>query len=156
MDKPTVYIDTTIAGHLTSRLPNSVVVAGQMLLTRDWWDHSRPRFECFTSERVLEEAGRGDPVPAAERLQVLAELPVVRPADVAAVERVADLLLACSALPPKARVDAFPLATAAVTGMAYLLTWNCATWQMRPSVQRSSKRAGTAGSTRRSSARRPN
>ncbi|HEY1684813.1 MAG TPA: hypothetical protein VGG19_08625 [Tepidisphaeraceae bacterium] len=30
--KPTVYIETTIVGHLTSRLPNDPLVVGQMLL----------------------------------------------------------------------------------------------------------------------------
>ncbi len=45
MDKPTVYIETTIAGHLTSRLPKDPVVAGQMLTTRRWWEHSRGEYD---------------------------------------------------------------------------------------------------------------
>jgi hypothetical protein len=36
MAKPTVYIETTIAGHLASRLPKNSLVAGQMLATRQW------------------------------------------------------------------------------------------------------------------------
>jgi hypothetical protein len=125
MDKPTVYIETTIAGHLTSRLPKDPLVAGQMLLTRQWWSQSRTRYECSTSQLVLVEAGRGDPVAARERLQVLADLPVVRPNDLRAVDDLVDLLLARGALPAKARADATHLATAAATGMQYLLTWNC-------------------------------
>lgn len=34
--KPKVYVETTVVGHLTSRLPNDIVVAGQMLVTRQW------------------------------------------------------------------------------------------------------------------------
>ena len=124
MDKPTVYIETTIAGHLTSRLPQNVLVAGQMLATRKWWSHTRPTYDCYTSARVLEEAGRGDPVAAAERIQALAFLPVLVVSPIE-VEGLADLLLARSALPVKARTDAIHVATAAATGMMYLLTWNC-------------------------------
>jgi hypothetical protein len=125
MSKPAVYIETTIAGHLTSRLPKDPIVAGQMLLTRDWWLNRRAQYECFTSQRVLEEASRGDPAAVAERLAALAVLPIVEPADSTQVEDLAGLLLARGALPAKARVDSLHLATAAATGMDYLLTWNC-------------------------------
>ncbi len=74
---------------------------------------------------VLVEAGRGDPTAAGERLLVLARLPIVRPGDVRVVDELVDLLLARGALPIKARADATHLATAAATGMDYLLTWNC-------------------------------
>ncbi len=124
MDKPAVYIETTIAGHLTSRLPKDVIVAGQMLATRHWWTNDRPSFDCFTSGVVLDEAGRGDPIAAAERLRVLAVLPLVDP-PIAAVDELASLLLARAALPMKARYDAVHVAIAATTGMAYWLTWNC-------------------------------
>jgi hypothetical protein len=46
--KPTVYIETTIAGYLTSRLPRDIVVAGQMLETRRWWQESSDQFELQT------------------------------------------------------------------------------------------------------------
>ena len=32
--RPSVYVETTVIGHLTSRLPGDAVVAGQMLATR--------------------------------------------------------------------------------------------------------------------------
>ncbi len=125
MEKPTVYIETTIAGHLTSRLPKNPIVAGQMMLTRQWWAESRMNYDCSTSQLVLIEAGRGDPSAARERLQLLSTLPVVRPADLRVVDNLIDLLLTRGAIPAKARADAAHLATAAATGMDYLLTWNC-------------------------------
>jgi hypothetical protein len=121
--KPSVYIETTVVGHLTSRLPNDPVVVGQMLATRKWWEESRSQFTLFTSEIVLNEASAGDPQAATERLAALATLPLVPIAD--AVGELADLLLSRSALPVKARVDAVHVAIAATNAIEYLLTWNC-------------------------------
>jgi hypothetical protein len=121
--KPTVYIETTVIGHLTTRLPADTVVAGQMLATRRWWADARPHFDVFTSELVVAEASRGDPTAAAERLAALADVPLLAIPDASA--DLADALVARNALPFKARVDAAHLAVAAMTGMEYLLTWNC-------------------------------
>ncbi|MGA2498372.1 MAG: DNA-binding protein [Tepidisphaeraceae bacterium] len=137
-----MYIETTIAGHLTSRLPRDMLVAGQMLATRDWWDQSRHLFDLYTSEVVIDEASQGDPQAAAERLAVLASLPLVPVIDAAA--EIAELLLARSALPAKARVDAVHVAVAATNGIEYLLTW------------KSSRCAENAVLSRRSFARRWN
>ena len=41
-------------------------------------------------------------------------------------------------IPPKAEVDAYPIAIAMVNGMDYLLTWNCrhiANAAMRPKIE---------------------
>ncbi len=122
--KPAVYVETTIAGHLTSRLPKDSKVAGQMLATREWWDGSRVDFDCYTSQTVLDEAARGDPNAAAERLKVLQDIPLIKVPGVA-VDQLSKLLLQRNALPLKARIDSVHLATAAVAGMTYLLTWNC-------------------------------
>jgi predicted nucleic acid-binding protein len=121
--KPTVYIETTIAGHLTSRLPKDRIIAGQMLETRRWWKESRGHFESFTSQAVLLEAGSGDPAAAAERLEAMRSVPLVPVTDGA--KALADFLIRRNALPSKARVDALHLATAAANGLQYLLTWNC-------------------------------
>ena len=121
--KATVYIETTIAGHLTSRLPNDPLVVGQMLATRKWWAESRQGFDVFTSQVVLDEASQGDRQAAIERLEVLKDVPLL-PINRAA-EELAERLIASSALPAKARVDAAHVAIAALNGIEYLLTWNC-------------------------------
>ena len=118
-----VFIETTIVGHLTSRLPSDTEVAGQMLATRRWWRDARQRFELFTSELVLDESARGDASAAQERLSTLAAIPLVPLTDAAI--QLADALLSHAALPAKARIDAVLLATAAVNGLDFLLTWNC-------------------------------
>jgi len=121
--KPTVYIETSVIGHLTSRLPRDLIVAGQMLETRRWWDHGRHKFELLVSETVLQEISRGDPTAAAERLQAvegIRRLPVQTPA-----VDLAESLLLKHALPRKAGVDALHLAICATAAVDYLLTWNC-------------------------------
>jgi hypothetical protein len=86
-----------------------------MLETRRWWKDDRVHFESFTSQAVLSEAGRGDPIAAAERLQVIDDLRLVPVTDGAAA--LADFLIKRGALPAKARVDALHLAIAAANGI---------------------------------------
>lgn len=121
--KPTVYIETTIIGHLTSRLPADVVVTGQMLVTRQWWTKSRQDFETFISDLVHKEVSRGDPAAASERLEAIHMIPSVPILDGA--RKLAVELILRHGLPDKARVDALHLAICATNGIDYLLTWNC-------------------------------
>ncbi len=121
--KLTVYIETSVIGYLTSRLHSDPIVAGQMLETRKWWSETRNSFELFTSELVVEEASRGNPNAAAERLKILSEVPFVPITD--SCTHVASALLLGHALPEKARVDALHLAICATNGIGYLATWNC-------------------------------
>jgi hypothetical protein len=121
--KPTVYIETTVVSQLTMRLPKNAKVAGEIEDTRRWWSQMQPHFDVFTSEVVLVEAARGDPLAAAERLEAIAAVPLLPIQD--AVTSIAEALITRQALPVKARVDATHIAIAATNGMHYLLTWNC-------------------------------
>lgn len=124
--KPTVYVETTVIGHLTSRLPTDLVVAGQMLVTREWWNKSRQDFEIFISELVQQEISRGDSTAAAERLEAVASIPSAPLLDAAnAARQLADTLIAMHGLPENAKVDALHLAICATNGLDYLLAWNC-------------------------------
>jgi predicted nucleic acid-binding protein len=121
--KPTVYIETTIIGHLASRLPKDPIVAGLMLFTRKWWEYRRKDFELYVSEPVVNELSAGDPVAARERLELIStlpSLPMVEPAQLLSQQ-----LISRNGLPVNARVDALHVALAAVHGIDYLLTWNC-------------------------------
>ncbi|HEX5244706.1 MAG TPA: type II toxin-antitoxin system VapC family toxin [Tepidisphaeraceae bacterium] len=121
--KPTVYIETTIIGHLTSRVPQDPLVAGQMVATRKWWDESRQHFQLLTSEVARVECSRGDPQAASERLELIANLTMAQA--LPDFESLAELLLVRHALPAKARIDAFHVAIAPTNSIEYLLTWNC-------------------------------
>jgi hypothetical protein len=81
------------------------------------------KYELFTSELVLAEAGAGDPVAAQRRLKSLQDLRALKITDDA--KRLAARLIADGGIPAHAEADALHVATATVHDMDYLLTWNC-------------------------------
>jgi hypothetical protein len=93
------------------------------MFTKLWWDQRRFEFEMFTSRYVVREASMGDPTAATARLAVLNEIELIELEQ--DIERVADALLAETALPAKAKVDAYHVAAAACNGLEFLMTWNC-------------------------------
>jgi predicted nucleic acid-binding protein len=121
--KPRVYLETTFVSYLTARLSRDLIVAGHQQITQDWWHRRRGDFDLYVSELVLREAGAGDAEAAKERLAVLATLPRLAVDDEAS--GLAEALVSPGPLPEKAASDALHIATAAVHGIAYLLTWNC-------------------------------
>jgi predicted nucleic acid-binding protein len=91
-------------------------------VTREWWDR-RAAFDLFVSPQVLIECEAGDPTAAAARVAALDGLPLLdQTPDVAALT---ENLVREVPIPPRAAADAVHIATAAVHGMQYLLTWNC-------------------------------
>lgn len=120
---PSVYIETSIVSYLRSRPSRQVVSAARQIQTRRWWDTRDRIYELVTTQYVLDEASRGDPQLAAERLEALADIPLLDlPPQVATT---ADQLLSRAVLPSRARLDALHIAAAAYHGIEYLLTWNC-------------------------------
>lgn len=120
---PALYLETTIIGYLASRPSSHLVTAAHQQVTREWWERRRTDFDLFTSELVLLEAARGDRDTAAERLELLRDIPVLGVTDEA--QRLAGALVEQRALPAVAQVDALHVSIAAVQGVDYLLTWNC-------------------------------
>ena len=120
---PSVYIATSVISYLVARPSKNARVASNQELTHKWWQTRREKFELYVSAVVLGEAERGDAVLAAARVAVARELSlaqVTREAlDLAAA------LVTGAGVPRKANEDALHIATAAVNGLDYLLTWNC-------------------------------
>jgi hypothetical protein len=123
MDKKTVYIETSIVSYLTARPTSDLLVAAWQKTTVDWWDTQKNRFDLYTSDVTIEEAGRGNPEAAARRLEALAGLPLLPITE--AVVVLSKALLQGKALPAKALDDSLHIAISAVHGVDYLLTWNC-------------------------------
>ncbi len=121
--KSKVYVETSVISYLTAWRSRDIVVAGNQETTREWWDR-RNDFELFVSRFVLEEAAAGDPGAARQRLNALDGIPELEITD--RVEHMAETLLNQSILPLTAKLDALHIAIAAIGGMDYLLTWNCA------------------------------
>ena len=121
--KPKVYLETTIPSYLTAWPSRDLIRAAHQQSTREWWESRRTAFELYVSEVVLIEVAAGDPIAAAERLDVLKGIPVLEASQDA--RRLAEELRRSVPLPPRAALDATHISIAVVTGMDFLLTWNC-------------------------------
>ncbi|OGV67095.1 MAG: hypothetical protein A2498_01785 [Lentisphaerae bacterium RIFOXYC12_FULL_60_16] len=122
--KAKVYIETSVISYLCARPSRDLIVAANQEVTREWWERERGRYDCYVSALVIEEASSGDTKAATIRRTVIAELREVA-VDTASRE-VARELLARTGFPPRVTDDLAHIATAAIYGMDYLLTWNCA------------------------------
>jgi len=122
--KPRLYLETTVPSYLIAWPSRDLVMAAHQQITQEWWRKRRNDFDIYLSAFVLTEAAAGDNNAARRRMEVLAPFPLL-----AIDERVtalARLLLKDSRLPAKAATDAAHVAVAAVHGMDFFLTWNCA------------------------------
>ena len=118
-----VYLETSIFGYLASRTSADLITAGNQRLTMQWWDNHRNQFDLFVSQAVIAECRAGDSIAADERLAFLEDLPILDIDD--ETRQLAKTILADVPLPTNADVDALHIAVAAMSGMDYLLTWNC-------------------------------
>jgi hypothetical protein len=140
--KPRVYIETSVLSYLTALPSRDLVRAAHQQLTIEWWAR-REQFELFVSEAVLAEIRKGDPAAAARRVAVTEGLQVLSATSEA--QAIAAALLRASAMPRKAAVDAAHVAIAAVHGLEFLMTWNCAhiaNAVMRPKIEAVCRQAG--------------
>jgi len=119
----TVYIETSIVSHATAWPSREIQTAALQQQARDWWSAERPKFELVTSQLTLDEASRGDPTAAADRMKLLIGIPLL---DIDSdAQALAGLLLSGHMMPEKAAADALHVAVAALGGVKYLLTLNC-------------------------------
>lgn len=119
----TVYIETSIISHATAWPSKVMATAVLQEQAKRWMLEVRPKYNVVTSRFVLDEAAKGDGTAAQARLAILADIPVI-PAD-PRVDEIVNEIMTRSLLPPKARLDAAHVATAALAGVQYLLTHNC-------------------------------
>lgn len=121
--KPSVYIETSVVSYLTARASRDALAAEFQRTTRLWWDTRAANFTLVVSETVVWESAAGDPRAGARRLEILRGLTTISVPNAAGT--LAKRLIAELRLPPKAGLDALPIASAATYGTDYLLTWNC-------------------------------
>ena len=140
--KPSVYIETTVPSYLTAWASRDLVRAAHQQITREWWAY-REKFDLYSSRLVVQECQGGDAQAAADRLAALAGIPLLQQEP--AVSALAEALMRDVPLPEKAAADSLHIATAAVHGMKYLLTWNCAhiaNVVLRPKIEAVCRAAG--------------
>jgi predicted nucleic acid-binding protein len=120
---PTLCVETSIVSYLRQQPSVRVVTAARQLLTHQWWNHERSKYDLVTSQYVIDEASDGETLLSEDRLRALEGIPLL-PAD-AEVQVIADEIMARAILPPKAVFDALHIAITAHHRIDYLLTWNC-------------------------------
>ena len=141
--KSTVYIETSVVSYLTACPSNEIRVAACQNITADWWENRRSDFDLYISEFVVVEVSRGNSEASARRLAVIEGIAELQVADDA--RNLAEALIKNGSLPPKAVIDAFHVAVAAVNGIHFLLTWNCkhiANAVMRPRIEAECRKHG--------------
>lgn len=121
--KFSVYIETSLVSYLTARPSTNIITAANQLVTQEWWDSHRSKFELFISQLVIDEANQGNSVEAIKRLNILKTIPLL--SSNTEVMKLGKAFLEDKALPVKATDDAYHVAFATVYNINYLLTWNC-------------------------------
>lgn len=118
-----IYLETSVIGYLASRPTSDIHFVSNQLITLNWWNNHRSKYELFVSQPVLDECASGDGIAARERLALITEIPSLQ----ASADTVlfAEDIMKYALLPRKASVDALHIAIAAEGGVDFLLTWNC-------------------------------
>jgi len=122
MDKPTLYMETTIPSFLLAEPSRDLVASARQEITRAWWRQDHARFTVFVSDTVLDEAKRGDPAAAKKRLEFLGQFPLL--SGTSEVLQLTDLYLRKRIVPAKMPDDAVHLAFASAYRIKFLCTWN--------------------------------
>jgi predicted nucleic acid-binding protein len=117
-----VYIETTVVGHLVGRLHPNPVISARQQVTRTWWAMATTRYRLLVSQVVRDECAGGDPAAANERLDVVDPLALLDITD--EIRDLADELTSRGAIPLSEPRDALHIAISAVHGVQYLVTWN--------------------------------
>lgn len=118
MDRPRVYIETTIPSAYCDERTAPEMVARREA-TRRWWGTAGERFEKVTGPTVREELERGPWHRQADWLRLIEELPVLEVTT--AITAIASDYRQHKLMPPD---DAVHLAVASLHRCDYLLTWN--------------------------------
>lgn len=119
----TVYIETSIVSHATAWPSKDPLTAVLQQQARQWWNEERANYRLVTSQFVIDEAAEGDAEAARLRLEMLDGIPILLHSE--QVEEIAIEMIRRSLMPPKAKLDALHVASAAAGGVHYLLTQNC-------------------------------
>ena len=134
---PSVYLETSVIGYLTSWPREDPTIAGHQNTTKLWWSTADERFELFVSQLVVRECSDGDPDAVKDRLDRIdgiSVLPITPDA-----ESLADALIHGRAVPESQPNDALHIALAATHGVQYVVSWNfrhIVNASLRPAIER--------------------
>jgi len=120
--KETVYVETTVIGHLAGRLHPDPLISPRQHFARRWWPELLSKYRVVVSHLVIDECSAGDADAALERLEILRNLELLEIYE--EVQRLADSLVDGGAIPKSQPRDALHVAIAAFYGVEYLVSWN--------------------------------
>ena len=123
MRKPKVYIETSVISYLTAKPSNDIIIAGHQLITTEWWERIRIKFDCYISEFVIMEISRGDKNAAFKRLEVIQNMKILEHNP--DIEEIGLKYFKLFNIPKKSKLDALHLAIAVWYQIDFLLSWNC-------------------------------
>jgi predicted nucleic acid-binding protein len=118
----TVYVETTVVGHIAGRIHPNPDIAARQKKSRRWWATASQKYHLVISQTVVDECLAGDASAAQERLDLL--VGIDRLAVTAESQLIASRLMAANAIPLSEPRDALHVAVAAENGIQYLVTWN--------------------------------
>jgi hypothetical protein len=105
-----------------ARPSRDLVTAGRQLITRQWWDNERNKYDLVGSTEVKDECEQGDPGGIERRLVYLSEVSIFS-VDERIIE-LAERLIGPGAIPKSASPDAIHVAAANIAQCDFLVTWN--------------------------------
>lgn len=123
MKRSSVYIETTVISYLLSRPSQNIKVAGEQLITQDWWNKTLPKLNPFISTFVLDEISVGDKEQVKKRIEVISKFEVLQ--QTSEVKEFAQVYIKTLQIPAKSKIDAFHLAIASIFEMDFIVSWNC-------------------------------
>jgi hypothetical protein len=117
-----VYVETSVISCYTTRASRDVVTAARQVLTQEWWEDARDRFDLYVSVLVVEEAKSGGDEAAQRRLSAISGLPILEINE--AAEQLAKRFLDNGAVPLSSPETLFIFHWQPCTVWDFLLTWN--------------------------------
>jgi hypothetical protein len=122
MEKPTLYMETTIPSYLLAEPSRDVISLGRQDITRTWWKRDQAHYALFVSEVVIKEADKGDPDEAEKRREFLEQSPVLD--ETPEVQRLIEVYLEENVLSIESGEAAAHHAFASIYKIDFLCTWN--------------------------------
>lgn len=122
MSKSRVYVETTIPSAYFE-VRTAPTIAARREWTRQWWAGAPARYDLLTSPAVIEELSAGRAERSAERISLIAELPLLL-ID-ANVLGIVQEYIRHKLMPADPGGDALHLALASYHRCDFLATWNC-------------------------------
>ena len=141
--KKKVYVETSVVSYLTAKPSHDLIKNARQLATQDWWQTASDDLDLFISPLVEREASKGDAEAASKRMSALDGVPRIPVTE--EMLSLAEKLLEATAVPRTSFDDAVHIAIAAVSGMDFLVSWNCkhiANPATKPLIRKALERLG--------------